>query len=543
VALIGYRMLASTYFWVVGSLGRLIPIVILLTATVVGLTHIIPPFWSGLTIASLGLLIGGAAYIARRSDIAREYPAVDRFFQRVPCYLSIQDKDLNIIRANELFRRDFGNRLGEKCHKVYKGSDDVCPNCPVIKTFADGKTYSTEETVITRDGQPAQMIVYTTPVLDEKQHITGVMEMSTNITEIKKLQEQLEAGHKEYQELFERVPCYISIQDRDLRIIKCNQRFEQEFGDPRGKYCYEVFKNRDCICPDCHALKTLEDGAIHSRETTVIRKDGSPARLVAYSSPIFNDAGEIEAVMEMSTDISEVKRLERELADMGRTIAVMAHRIKNILMGLEGGIFVVNAGIEDGDDAMIKKGWGMIERNVQNVSRIVKDLLFCSREREMNFEQCDPAPIVHSVYDLFKGRARKGNTCLDLEIEKSLPDGRFDPEALHSLLTNLVTNALDACVNDASENRDCYGIVVRGWYDSDDRQHIFEVEDNGTGIPGHVGDSVFDDFFSTKGREGTGLGLLVAHKIVEEHGGRITFRSRDGQGTVFRVIFPLHESA
>ncbi|MBN2226698.1 MAG: PAS domain-containing protein [candidate division Zixibacteria bacterium] len=513
-----------------------------LTAVIVALSLSLPPFWSGLSIASIGLVVGSAAYIARRSDAAREYPAIDRFFQQVPCYLSIQDKDLNIIRANQLFRRDFGNRLGEKCHKVYKGSNDICPNCPVIKTFADGKTYSTEETVITKDGRPARMIVYTTPVLDEKQNITGVMEMSTNITEIKKLQDQLEAGRKEYQDLFERVPCYISIQDRALRIIKCNQRFEQEFGDPRGKYCYEVFKNRDRVCPECHALKTLEDGAIHSRETTVIRKDGTPARLVAYSSPIYNDAGEIEAVMEMSTDISQIKRLEQELADMGRTIAVMAHRIKNILMGLEGGIFVVNAGMEDGDDAMIKKGWGMIERNVANVSRIVKDLLYCSREREMNFEQCDPAPIVYSVYELFRGKAAHENINFEIDARESLPNGRFDPEALHSLLTNLVTNAIDACRNDAIENRDRYAIVIRAWYD-ENRNHIFEVEDNGTGIPGHVGESVFDDFFSTKGREGTGLGLLVAHKIVYEHGGRITFRSREGHGTTFRVVFPTPTAA
>jgi PAS domain S-box-containing protein len=529
--------LARIYTWATSSLLRVTAAGLLLTATLIVLGLYASPVVFGASSVALILGLGYAAYRVRQSMAALDFPGIDRFFQQVPCYLTIQNKDMRIMRSNRLFRRDFGDRQGELCYRAYKGAGEMCPNCPVIRTFADGQTHSAEETVRTKDGQLANMIVYTTPVTDEQGEVVGVMEMSTNITEIKKLQDEIAASQKEYRDLFERVPCYLSILDRDLRIVRVNQQFRDEFGDSTGEYCYSVYHRRHEICSECLVVDTFNDGRIHSNEKTVIKPDGSEARLIVYSSPIYNEDGKLTAVMEMATDITEVKRLQRELTYMGKTIAVMAHRIKNILMGLEGGIFVVNTGMDDDDQAMIKQGWEMIERNVKRVSQIVKDLLYCSKEREMKFEQIDPAPVVRSVYELFEGRGRQQNVDLKLDLPDSMAVGRFDSDALHSLLTNLVTNALDACINDDTEGKESHSILIKGSVD-DRGNFVFEVADDGRGIPGASVESIFDDFYSTKGREGTGLGLLVAQKVAEQHNGRITFQSKEGLGTSFRAIFP-----
>lgn len=531
------KLLSKAYLWTFSSVYKIVlsSLVIAGVLVVAALALDIYLFFIAATIVLSA--IGLVAYQVKQSEVVLEYPGIDRFFQQVPCYLSILDKDLRIIRTNKLFRSDFGDRMGEKCHIVYKCSDEPCPNCPVILTFEDGETHTTEQTVVTKDGQEARMIVYTKPVTDQHGEIVGVMEMATNITEIKELQDEIEAKRKEFKDLFESVPCYISIQDRNFRIQRVNELFRKDFGDEIGELCYKVYRKRDTVCPDCHVAKTLEDGGIHCSEKTVVKRDGSEARLIVYSSPIFDQKGSVTAVMEMCTDITEVKRLQRELTYMGRTIAVMAHRIKNIMMGLEGGIFVVNTGMEDDDDAMVKQGWEMIQRNVMNVSRIVKDLLYCSKEREMNFQQIDPISVVQSVYDLYEGKARKESVQLSIDAPDSLPHGRFDPDALHSVLTNLVTNALDACINDDTEGKDSHRICIRAEY-SDMNGHVFEIEDDGMGIPGAAGECVFEEFFSTKGREGTGLGLLVASKVIEEHGGTITFSSIEGKGTTFKATFP-----
>lgn len=532
------KLLSKAYLWSVSSVYGVITATVIISGLLLFASLVFEPPLFAAVAAILLFAVGLTANRVRHSGAVLDYPGIDRFFQQVPCYLSIQNRNLEVIRTNAAFREDFGDRIGEKCHLVYKGSKEICPNCPVMRTFEDGKTHTTEETVITKNGEEAQMIVYTQPVTDEHGTIVGVMEMSTNITELKRLQEQIEESRREYQYLFENVPCYISIQDKDLKIIRANKRFREEFGDPEGKHCYEVFKGRDRECPNCHVVETFEDGRIRGNESVVIGKDGTPAHIIAYSSPIYNDRGEIAGVMEMSTDITEVKKLQRELTHMGKTIAVMAHRIKNILMGLEGGIYVVNTGMEDGDDSLVKQGWGMIQRNVENVSRIVKDLLYCSKEREMEFKQIDPTEVVRNVYELFEGRAQKDGISLKLDIPESMPVGRFDPDALHSLFTNLVTNAFDACVNDATEGKDSHHISIRGTMENSGK-YVFEIEDNGPGIPGQVGETVFEDFFSTKGREGTGLGLLVAQKVSEAHGGVITFKSSGDEGTVFRAVFPV----
>ncbi|HDL04405.1 MAG TPA: PAS domain-containing sensor histidine kinase [candidate division Zixibacteria bacterium] len=531
------RYLIRVYNWTISSKIRVAAAGVILSIILLAAAIFLHPALFAVITLVILLLLGFTAYRIRNTGVALEYPGVDRFFQQVPCYLTIQDKDMRIIRTNEQFRVDFGDRRGELCYKAYKGIEDICPNCPVIKTFDDGKTHHTEETVVTKDGKMARMIVYTAPVTDETGKVVGVMEMSTNITQVKDLQDQLDAGRREYMELFERVPCYISILDPEMRITRANKLFRQVFGNNIGKLCHQVYHDRDTVCDDCHVVKTFKDGKIHNIEKTVIKPDGDEARLIVYSSPILDEKGQVVSVMEMATDITEVKRLQRELIYMGKTIAFMAHRIKNILMGLEGGIFVVNTGMEDKDDAMVNQGWNMIERNVKKVSQIVKDLLYCSKEREMNFQQIDPVSIVRNVYELYQGVAKKAGVGLRLSIPDKLPVGRFDPDALHSLLSNLIINAIDACVGDVSERKDSHQIEIRAWCDKR-CGYVFEIEDNGAGIPGIIGETIFDDFFSTKGREGTGLGLLVAHKVIEEHDGTITFRSSEGEGTIFKAVFP-----
>ena len=114
----------------------------------------------------------------------------------------------------------------------------------------------------------------------------------------------------------------------------------------------------------------------------------------------------------------------------------------------------------------------------------------------------------------------------------------MDPDGLHSVLSNLVTNAIDACKMDLwNEN---HLIEIRSKKGADGST-VIEVADNGTGIDQDLKDQVFEDFFSSKGDKGTGLGLMVTQKVLREHGGTITFRSRPGQGTTFVATFPRRD--
>jgi signal transduction histidine kinase len=242
--------------------------------------------------------------------------------------------------------------------------------------------------------------------------------------------------------------------------------------------------------------------------------------------------------MEVFTDVTEVKRLQRQLALTGRAVAGMAHRVKNILMGLEGGIFIVNEGLENNDRPSIDQGWEMVERNVGLVTSIVKDLLYCSKDREPSFESgvC-PHDIVRQVRDLYATRMSDENVEIRTELSEPPHTGTFDPDAIHNLLCNLVANAIDACRFDPCPDKPGHTVVIRCFANGDGAT-VLEVQDDGAGIPEDLSHRVFQEFFSSKGSEGTGIGLLVVQKVAEEHGGRVTFESRPGHGTVFTVVIP-----
>ncbi len=189
----------------------------------------------------------------------------EEYFESMPSYLTVQDRDFRIVKANKRFRNDFGDPAGRYCYQVYKHRSEKCEECPVERTFRDGERHGSEEVVRALDGRDVSVIVYTTPVRNEAGEITSVMEMSTDITEIKLLQKQVTESRERYRTMFEEVPCYISIQDRDLTIIEANRHFREAFGECFGCKCYQRYKHRAEECLDCHVRRTFEDGRVHTR--------------------------------------------------------------------------------------------------------------------------------------------------------------------------------------------------------------------------------------------------------------------------------------
>jgi len=149
--------------------------------------------------------------------------------------------------------------------------------------------------------------------------------------EIADKQVELNRQRNEYQDLFEQVPCYITVQDRDFRIITYNQETSKHFNPQRGEYCYRAYKGREEICEVCPVAQTLEDGACHSGEETVINRDGTETHWFVRTSPIRQSSDEIEAVMEISLDITEAKRLEMEIRKSEKKYHSIFNNIPNAI--------------------------------------------------------------------------------------------------------------------------------------------------------------------------------------------------------------------
>jgi len=146
---------------------------------------------------------------------------------------------------------------------------------------------------------------------DEMGQLAGAMKFMCREIGIK--QAELNRQRDEYENLFNMVPCIITVQDRNYRLIGHNREFAQLF-DPRpGDFCYTAYKGRDSKCPNCPVEKTFSDGQSHYSEETGISKDGAQTYWLVKTSPIRNDRGDIVAAMEVNLDITHLKELEKML--------------------------------------------------------------------------------------------------------------------------------------------------------------------------------------------------------------------------------------
>ena len=465
----------------------------------------------------------------------REY---DRLFESVPCYITVIDHKFRITRANEKFREAFGDRSGAYCYQTYKRRRTPCPECPARLTFRDGLEHVSHQRGVRKDGSPAQYVVTTSPLVRNEQGILDVIEIATDITEVRQLETELQREHDFYESI---------IHNTAQGIIALDDKGSVRFINPAARKLLgwnpqrlpsrdrlkkmlpnEFYQFANSAAADCD-WEEVEVSA-SGGERIPVRLRG--ARLMSRGCPM--------GWAVIMRDLRPWKKLETEkleaerLAAVGQTVAGLAHTIKNMLMGLEGGMYMVDTGLKAGDVERIVSGWETLQRNFNKTNSLVKDFLSFSKGRLPELKPVDPVQLARDIVELYRDTAARQGVELKLESASGIPITPLDPEGMETCLTNLVSNGIDAVL--LREEPGGY-VILRATRDGDDL--MFEVEDNGCGMDWEVKQKVFTTFFTTKGGKGTGLGLLTTRKIVQEHGGRMEVESEPDGNTVFRIRLPL----
>ena len=244
-----------------------------------------------------------------------------------------------------------------------------------------------------------------------------------------------------------------------------------------------------------------------------------------------------QLVAEKSRKLIDAERLSA----IGQTIAGLSHAIKNIAGGLKGGMFVLEKGIDLDNREYLQQGWEMVRGNVDKIKNLSLDLLDYAKPSEIRYQLCDPAQPAREVVDLMAGRAREHDVRIDLEIDEGIGEMYLAPEGVHRCLLNLVTNAIDACDDEDCTQSDP---VIRVTVDSiADWGVEYRVIDNCSGMNEAVREHIFKRFFSTKGSGGTGIGLMLTKKIIDDLKGRIEVETEFGVGSTFTVRIPKGKKA
>jgi PAS domain S-box-containing protein len=576
----------------------------------------------------------------------------EHLFDAVPMAIAVIDREFNVVYANRAFEQNFGTWQGRKCYAVYKGQTAICVQCNRAQAFQDGRTIISEEIGFDIQGKLKHYLKHTVAVIGAQGDILYLIDMCADITESEQIR-------REYQLLFDQVPCSVLIIDRDYRIVKTNEQARKMLGDLEGCHCYRGLKGFDTKCKECTARQTFEDGQLHTGHHIWRTRNDETVHLHVITVPLQLSNDSFDMVMELAVDVtqtlkledglrfahsfletiistsidgicaidaegqmrifnaaarsmfavrpdqkiskdelarmlpsefftkvatstrqiywpdseiintagqkipvrlvgnqlnldgphlgmtfsiqdlSELKKLEDEkleaerLAAVGQTVAGLAHGVKNLTTALEGGMYMLSTGIEKANPERVQKGMAMLDRNTQRISMFVRAFLSFAKGREIRAQLNDPAEIAKEVVEMYAARADELGIKLKFELPRPMVQAAIDYESMHECLTNLVGNAIDAC---RVSTKSGHQVTVR--VDEQDDTIRYEVIDDGCGMDYEVKRKVFTTFFTTKGLGGTGLGLLMTKKIIQEHGGRIDLESEPNQGTTFRILLP-----
>ncbi|MBT7630514.1 MAG: PAS domain S-box protein, partial [Desulfobacula sp.] len=338
--------------------------------------------------------------------------------------------------------------------------------------------------------------------------------------------------------------------DHDWKVVVYNPEAANMFGeavkDVRNKMTIDdlytpkiakIFKNQ--------AKEEKQQNTLPWRENIINTKDGRQIP-VRYTSNVLYKKGEFVGTVSFFQDLTEIKRLEKELvqserlAAVGQTVSGLAHYVKNILIGLKGGSYVVDVGIKKNNTDKLKTGWESIKKNIKRVGDLTQDLLTYSKQREPEFEVCMPNDIAADVIQLVEDFAGANGVLISKEFDTHIGEIVADPQTIHRSLLNLMNNAIDACMDDEDVSKK-HEVKIKTYKD-ENNYFCFEVKDNGCGMDEDIQKQLFNPMFSSKGGKGTGLGLLVTGKLIEEHKGVIETETSQGIGSTFRIKLPLEKA-
>jgi histidine kinase len=475
-----------------------------------------------------------------------------QLFEQVPCYITVHDRDLRLLRYNQEFIEQFDPKPGDYCYQVYKGRTERCEICPVIKTFEDGESHYSEEAGITKDGSPSHWLVQTTPIRDDNGEITAVMEMNIDITIRKLLEEEIRRSEAKYRSIFNNIPEPVFVLDaKNLEILDCNKSVTAVYGFKKEDIIGTSFLNFFDESDQAHYSKDIRNSDIIN-QTRQIAKDGKTIFVDIRISP--SEYMGQDALLITASDITSRLMAEQQLVQAGKMATLgematgIAHEINQPLTVIKtASSFLIKKVRNDQKikEEILKTMAEEIDSHVDRASKIISHLREFGRKSEVRKRRVDANEALIKALDMFSQQLKLRNIEVIKNIDPKLPTVLADSNRLEQIFVNLLINARDAI--EEKWEREASAEEPKRIYLKTGVQEgkvTIAVMDNGSGIPDHVRDRIFEPFFTTKNvGKGTGLGLSISYGIIQDYEGTIKVVSNENEGTEFIIQFPLLNEA
>ncbi len=221
------------------------------------------------------------------------------------------------------------------------------------------------------------------------------------------------------------------------------------------------------------------------------------------------------------------------LSTVAETMLALSHDIKNILNGLSGGIALVDESVENYKEENLKIGWRIIKANFEKISNLILDMLNFSTKKKPLYQEVKINNLLKSICESYKEKLEEKRCKFCFSFDSEIDKVMVDITGIERAILNLISNSSEVIPEG------CGFIKISTKKLENGKYFQIIVEDNGGGIPEENLDKIFEVFFTTKGHKGTGLGLPVVKKIIEEHKGKIEVISEKGKGTSFILEIPV----
>ncbi len=483
-------------------------------------------------------------------------PAVDHhiddsfnLFDLVPCIITVQDKTYKILKYNREFTDKFASKKGDYCFQAYKGRNEKCPDCPLEKTFQDGKIHFDEQSGVNKDGTPAYWIVKTSPIRNSDGEIIAAMEMSINITQRILLQEKLKKTEKKYQAIFNSIPNSVFVLDADtLEILDCNNSVESNYGYAGQELIHQPFMN---LFKDKEKFESrLKIGSILNK-VRHRHKDGSTLYTDIRISPSEYDDRKVFIIA--CSNITQTVETEKQLVQaaklttLGEMATGIAHELNQPLSVMKSAstfIMKKTKKQEAIEKEILLVMLSKIDSNIDRASKIINRMRQFSRKSSMEMEKIQVNEVLNRAFQIFNEQLKLRGIEVIRDLYENLPEIEADPNCLEQVFINLVLNARDAIEakwgekwKDGGQPSGSKQILIKTRCEKS--SVIVEIHDTGTGIKKEIADKIFEPFFTTKQvGKGTGLGLSISYGLIKDCGGQIYADTGRDDGATFIINFP-----
>ncbi|MEW9052921.1 MAG: EAL domain-containing protein [Neobacillus sp.] len=362
--------------------------------------------------------------------------------------------------------------------------------------------------------------------------VVEVIGSCVDITERKRVEKELQESQKKYRTIADNMNDLVSILDIKGKVLYASPSHETVLGHPieyyEGKNALHYIHPNDQLTTSSIYQQIMEEKLAQKSEVRIKNKDQEWKLFEFFSNPVLGDHGEVEHIVVTGRDITEKRTAEEQLWKaeklqlVGELAAGVAHEIRNPITAIKGFIQLFQRG-------MIKDEYfDVILGEFDRIEDIIKEFLSLAKNQEMKPSFASIPVLLKEVETLLESEANLMNIQFSMELESNVPQIMCDPNQLKQVFINIIKNSIESIQTDGL-------IKIRICTEEDFL--VVKISDNGIGISEERLQRLGEPFYSNK-EKGTGLGLMISFRIIKQHNGTITFKSKENQGTTVEIRLP-----